>query len=276
MMRALRTRHVNGAAFTLVELLVVVTIIVVLLALLVPAMSKAVYQATLARCGANYKMLANSSHLYAHDHKRFYPHRDLPSESYQGLPGAQPHKLLHTGPTKSGAVGFDLRPLIRPYAPIQKVFNDPFCEPLDYDRNEAVQTTTNIYTSVFYWAGWYYKGRPGLWKVGDFFEAQAVDINKIVNVRVLAGDIDTYENSNAYSSHPDFRILHNRIAETPAWIESNWYSGGNPNRDPLDLNYAFEDGSVIRKSKVRMNEQDMIRILNFNLEGGGLTHVPLN
>jgi len=39
-----------GKAFTLVELLVVFTIIVILLALLVPALGRAIYHARLAQC----------------------------------------------------------------------------------------------------------------------------------------------------------------------------------------------------------------------------------
>ena len=38
------------SAFTLVELMVVITIIVLLLALMMPALDKAVYQAELASC----------------------------------------------------------------------------------------------------------------------------------------------------------------------------------------------------------------------------------
>ena len=46
----------NG--FTLVELLVVITIIVILLALLAPALDKAIYQAELAVCGTRVRAIA--------------------------------------------------------------------------------------------------------------------------------------------------------------------------------------------------------------------------
>ena len=63
--------------FTLIELLVVVTIIVILLAILVPALEKAVYQAQMAKRGANMKGIANSVSIYTFDFKRNYPVRAL-------------------------------------------------------------------------------------------------------------------------------------------------------------------------------------------------------
>ena len=66
----------KAQAFSLVELLVVITILVVLLALLAPAMDKAIYQAELAVCGAQQKAIASSSQGYAFDSRRSYPYRD--------------------------------------------------------------------------------------------------------------------------------------------------------------------------------------------------------
>jgi prepilin-type N-terminal cleavage/methylation domain-containing protein len=61
------------AAFTLVELLVVITIIVVLLALLTPALDKAMSEAERVRCGANQKGLVNACATYAVNSRRRLP-----------------------------------------------------------------------------------------------------------------------------------------------------------------------------------------------------------
>ena len=75
-------------AFTLVELLVIITIIVVLLALLAPAMGKAIYQAQLAACATRLKSFATGVTVYAIDYRRSYPHRPW---VFSG--GRRPHHL---------------------------------------------------------------------------------------------------------------------------------------------------------------------------------------
>jgi len=279
----------SASAFTIVELLVVVTIIVVLLSLLVPAMSKAVYQAQLVKCATNYKYLAGGSTNYAIDHKKRYPHRDLPPNPEPapwpaGSVGIQAHKLTHAGTTGTGVANYDLRPMLRPYVKIDDVFNDPMCIPLNYDSREATAATTAIYTSVFYWAGWYFSlngnAMPGILKIGDRFQAYDVfDRNpqkRIVSLSVLAGDIDC-SGGNGWNSHPDFSTNRNQVAESAAWIESNWV--GPANRAPVDLNYAYDDGSVRRVNRVRWydrnaslpgpnNDERMVRIHNFNTQEG--------
>src|SRR5687767_9422946 len=65
----------HRSAFTLVELMVVVAIIVVLLALMMPAMENAIYQGELAVCGSRLKGIASASFMYAHDNKKRYPSR---------------------------------------------------------------------------------------------------------------------------------------------------------------------------------------------------------
>jgi len=57
-------------AFTFVELLVVITIIVVLLALLVPALDEAVYQADLAVCATHQHGIGVGAVAYALNHAR--------------------------------------------------------------------------------------------------------------------------------------------------------------------------------------------------------------
>ena len=80
------------AAFTLVELLVVITIIVILLALLAPALETAIYQSELAVCATRLKGTGTGVQVYAHNFRRSYP--DRPSVRMQGVP---PPRINHFG-----------------------------------------------------------------------------------------------------------------------------------------------------------------------------------
>ncbi len=83
-------------AFTLVELMVVITIIVVMLALLAPALEKAIYQAELASCGANQRVILGALTTYAMENKRRYPipiahgPAGYSNPEYLNYPGADP------------------------------------------------------------------------------------------------------------------------------------------------------------------------------------------
>ncbi len=72
-----QTRH--RIAFTLVELLVVVAIIAILVALLLPGLSRAKSQANSARCQSNLRQLNLALLSYAHDFRDYDPPR-------QGVP----------------------------------------------------------------------------------------------------------------------------------------------------------------------------------------------
>ena len=94
-MTRLRT---SRAAFTLVELLVVIGIIAVLLGLLMPMMARARQQAQLTACKSNLRSIGQALEMYSNDYRRFpdgitsgnFAYRMRPGLKTGGDPAALP------------------------------------------------------------------------------------------------------------------------------------------------------------------------------------------
>jgi prepilin-type N-terminal cleavage/methylation domain-containing protein/prepilin-type processing-associated H-X9-DG protein len=71
--------------FTLVELLVVIGIIALLLALLLPALSRAREQANLVKCLSQLRNMAQAAHLHAAEHQGYMPFAGSPNRLEDGV-----------------------------------------------------------------------------------------------------------------------------------------------------------------------------------------------
>jgi type II secretory pathway pseudopilin PulG len=78
-------RRLTGA-FSLIELLVVVTIIVVLLALLTPALDRAIQQTELTVCAAQQNQLVKIFNTWAVENKRKFPAGTRDNDNYEHTP----------------------------------------------------------------------------------------------------------------------------------------------------------------------------------------------
>lgn len=262
------------AAFTIVELLVVVTVIVVLLALLAPALDQAIYQAELTVCGARQKGVATAVLVYAGEHKRRYPHRELHERQ-----GVKPNHIFNA----SGEL--DERIVLRPYLSINASLNDPFTQFVDFDRSTA---RTSVEVDYFLWFGFRYResahaGR-GMYRIGDrlTFNENIGPNTGMHEFNLLLSDRDVFSvGSNfAHGSHPDregkmyssWRQDGDPTGLVPEGggtgvfdlTMSRWQLDGGFRRGAVDLNFARDDGSVDRHTGIRI-DPDGPRVVS---EGG--------
>ena len=264
------------------ELLVVVTIIVILLALLTPALDSAVYQAELAVCAARVRSLAQAPTMYASENKRSYPDR----ETYRGgkYKTNRPNRLWLANGTNPN---WDQRRYIRPYlGSINKGFQCPFLPEMDLDLPDVETRSAGqtAWASYQFWWGWQYSvtdggagvegvgsvggtvratGR-GMFRLGDKFTYSPPPGDRYTppgehSFDIIANDFDlsTFpEDASPFgnasiSSHPDKddKMAVNIQEFEPTHLWSRWQASPY-GRGLLDLNFGRTDNSVQRYSDV--------------------------
>jgi prepilin-type N-terminal cleavage/methylation domain-containing protein len=240
-------------AFTLAELLVVIAIIVVLLALLTPALDKAVYQAELAVCGAKQKAVAAGALTYGMDHSRSYPARhNLAMATF-------PHKELLADPNNN----YDVRPLIDAYMPNDALV-DSLTRKIEVGRLET-QPDSMVFSSYSLWFGYGYARHRPMRRVGDRFTwtEDAATGPMMYRFNMLVSDFDLFNVGAAvFGSHPDrAAVMWNQwlqdqvsgvyqagvsIRGSGRFVMSRWVNATRTDRGLIDRNFAFDDGSVAR------------------------------
>ena len=233
------------SAFTLVELLVVITIVIVLLALLAPGLEKAIYQAQLATCAAKLDGYHGAMTSGAVTYRRRYPDR--------------PTRYMPTVVNEIFAGG-DSRPALRPYLgeSLNAMLNDPLSKAVDIDGSVSV---TLVSVSYAMWDGfptgpnqrvmrklgdrWSWSGGP------DGTPGNGDDVE--YNFDLLAQDYEfRYATPYHVSSHPDSDNLmwESVLQDTNRETRSSWFIDSDT-FGLLDFNVAYQDGSVLRVAEIK-------------------------
>jgi prepilin-type N-terminal cleavage/methylation domain-containing protein len=258
---------VLSRAFTLIELLVVITIIVVLLALLTPALDRAVYSAELTVCAARLSAIGVSAQTYATGSRRHYPYR-------AAADGSIPYERF----TINDGAGHDDRPVLRQCLSLNQHLNDALVGRIDIDGSKPT-TWIILPTSLYF--GTRIKGEAGMFRLGDrwgWTGADAIGNPREYRFRTLVSDnsYSAIQPQQNYASHPDSDGLLTKVIDqdgtsgavlaAAAALHNNgvtdltdarWHRGGTPQRGTEDLNYGFDDGSVLRFDAVRWNEPQL-------------------
>lgn len=251
-----RARRCGG--FTLVELILVIALIMLMLAMLLPMLSRVRYQTRLTWCGSNLRQLATGALSHATDNDGDYPYR--PS-------------LYNGGKPNSFVNGLDDdRPHLAPYIDLNSVVNCPMSPEIDWDNADSLApnvTMTSPYSMYFGWGySATYPDEEGMLGAGDHFTWKGARFN------ILAGDRDVIHvgGDYAHSSHPDRDgVLWNEVIRyqsvsgfgTKLFTYSRWINYDTHLRGLIDMNYAFDDGHVERFGHVEVADERMTVIPEF-------------
>lgn len=133
----------RAAAFTLVELLVVMAIIAVLIGLLLPALPRVYDAAQRTRCAANLRGIGQAFQLYTDDHREVYPVARYMPEPWLWPPG-------NTDPP----LNVPLAPYFELETPAYTCPGDRIVSPTEYtDDADATRTTGMSYTYIVTFSG---------------------------------------------------------------------------------------------------------------------------
>jgi prepilin-type N-terminal cleavage/methylation domain-containing protein len=280
-------------AFTLVELLVVITIIVILLALLAPALDQAIYQAELTVCAANQRGVASGAVTYAMDYRRSYPHRPGVFPEGGWTRSWRDTSIVALPPFGPEPDGYDDRPVLRGYMSINKHLVCPLTRPLDLANSVA-----NTEACYQLWFGFRFRGQnnvelPGMLKMGDRLVWQTTNFAspggmEVLKFNLLASDLmDVAGPNDVMAAHPDrdgnmvlrwfqdtdfntaFGLGDNQSADTTGtggpgaaaggarFTFTRWHYNGNLTPRAIgsvDRNFAHQDLSVSRITDITLQE----------------------
>ena len=240
-------------AFTLIEMLVVVSIIVLLIAMLLPSLGKAKYNAQLTLCQTRLKQVGASAIHYAINSSRFYPQRRGPSRGWK--------------PNQLAGSGVDDRPVIEEFISINALLNCPLTGWVDFEGSPG---TIPITASYHLWAGFGYNsgGERPMRRMGSRMTWDGHEFS------VLASDRDVVHQGGTWvhGSHPDRkRVMYDEVLGPGpdshfgggTYTFSRWQSHVTHERSDIDMNFAYDDGSVKQLGNLKVYDPRMVPVPEF-------------
>ncbi|MBI1336523.1 MAG: prepilin-type N-terminal cleavage/methylation domain-containing protein [Phycisphaera sp.] len=235
--------------FTLVELLVVVAIITLLIAVLLPSLQGARYQARLIICGSNLKQAGSGLTTYAADNKGVYPVANHSVGCGEDLLRNNPDEIAVR--TSGTVCWHDIYPLLVDYygskRAMKSVYMCPLVEPIyaDHETNYA-STFPYAYSSflryVPYMLWFNRKGPEPMGRLDQGWRTSGGTIaNKMTNV--LMSDLMRW---NRGTDGPNWGNHPGTSAVVKIW--SNYR--GWASYLPMSANYGLTDGSVHLKPQM--------------------------
>ncbi len=251
-------------AFTLIELLVVIAIIALLVALLLPALSRARKQALYAQCMSTLRQSGTAFIAAAIDNNGAFPDRDLT-----------------TKPTVVKNEQHDLRHTLRHYVSLNLLQCPLSPQRMDFEQYPGQD---RIETNYGFYADWKFDD------IGPYREQGLSTIESAFTWRgtrftVLASDWDSlnFSDSRVEGSHQDDAGLMIEASwdgttyNGATFTFSRWQNWNGGWRGTVTKNYMFTDGSVATYGNVSVSHKEypeMQSVPVFRSENGWYVYLP--
>jgi len=220
----------RAQTFTLIELLVVIAIIAILASLLLPALSRARYNARKVLCTNRNKQMAIGLILYADDYSGYYPSAKKVARG-NGNPWDQAMANLDNGN--------NVRPLIRPYWGGETKKTELETCPL---RDPTLWDNTTSYLFYFnFQRGDPYGTRYGspMRKIGDLFRPAD---NSDYQINPLISDIFA-DRQARFTNHHELSGLY-ELNVSHWYFKYAYHAPASALRPVMTGNFTGQDGSV--------------------------------